>query len=165
MMGVGEPGTGRSAPMPMPTQAVSAVGEKTGGALALAAMACCMAAVVARLANSPSERICRFVQDVRIVLSSTTALEVGLAGFGDVRVLVVVILVRIFRTDAFRYFRRWHIGQCCGPRGGEDAFIFYCHMKLHELAAVLAEDIAVEQPIFLLVPLERIFHVVIGAQP
>jgi hypothetical protein len=45
--------------MPMPTQAVWAVGEKSGGALA--AMARCPAAVPARLANSPSQSICRFL--------------------------------------------------------------------------------------------------------
>ena len=45
--------------MPIPTQAVWAVGEKTGGALA--AIACCTAAVPARLANSPSESTCRFL--------------------------------------------------------------------------------------------------------
>ena len=56
--------------MPIPTQAVWAVGEKTGGALA--AMACCTAAVPARLTNSPSESTCRFLSGLRIVSSSAT---------------------------------------------------------------------------------------------
>jgi hypothetical protein len=38
--------------MPIPTQAVWAVGEKLGSALA--AMACCTVAVLLRLARSPS---------------------------------------------------------------------------------------------------------------
>ena len=45
--------------MPIPTQAVWAVGEKSGGALA--ATACCTAAVPARLAKSESKSICRFL--------------------------------------------------------------------------------------------------------
>jgi hypothetical protein len=45
--------------MPIPTQAVWAVEEKSGAALA--ATACCTAAVPARLAKSPSETICRFL--------------------------------------------------------------------------------------------------------
>jgi len=59
--------------MPIPTQAVWAVGEKTGGALA--AIAGCTPAVPARLANSPSESICRLLQDLRIVSSSAPSDE------------------------------------------------------------------------------------------
>ena len=44
--------------MPIPTQAVWAVGEKTGGGLAV--IAGCPTAVPARLTNSPSESTCRF---------------------------------------------------------------------------------------------------------
>jgi hypothetical protein len=66
MTGFGEPGTGSSAPMPIPTQAVWALGEKLGGAVA--ATACSTAAVPTKLAKSPI--ICRFLHDVRIVFSS-----------------------------------------------------------------------------------------------
>jgi hypothetical protein len=59
MTGLGEPGTGSNAPMPMPTQAVWAVGENTGGALAV--KACCPAAIVARQVESKSWTICRFL--------------------------------------------------------------------------------------------------------
>src|SRR5215475_11642457 len=51
--GFGEPGTGRSAPMPIPTQAVLAVGEITGGTLCATARV--TAAVPARVVRSPSE--------------------------------------------------------------------------------------------------------------
>jgi hypothetical protein len=56
--------------MPIPTQAVWAVGEKTG--CALAATADCTAAVPARVAKSPSDSICRFLWDLLIVPSSAT---------------------------------------------------------------------------------------------
>ena len=56
--------------MPIPTQAVSRVGEKTGGALA--AMACCTAAPPARLAKSTRESIWRFLLDLPIVPSPPT---------------------------------------------------------------------------------------------
>src|SRR5437763_15929057 len=56
--------------MPIPTHAVWAVGEKTGGALA--AIACCSGAAPARLTDSPSESICRLLQDLRMHSSSAT---------------------------------------------------------------------------------------------
>jgi hypothetical protein len=56
--------------MPIPTQAVWAVGEKTGGALA--AITCCTAAVPARLTKRPSESTWGLLEDLRIVFSSAT---------------------------------------------------------------------------------------------
>src|SRR5436853_7004983 len=64
--------------------------------------------------------------------------EVRSIRFGDVRVFVAVIFVRILGTDAFRYLvGSRHIGQGRGPRRREDAFILDRHMQLQELAAVL----------------------------
>jgi hypothetical protein len=49
----------------------------------------------------------------------------------------------VFRTDPFRYLvGPGHTGQGRAPRRREDAFIFDRHMKLQELAAVIAEDVA-----------------------
>src|SRR5258708_10700326 len=93
-------------------------------------------------------------------------LEVRLLGFRHVRVLVVVILVRIFGADSLRYLvGPRHISQRRAPGRREDAFILDRHMQLEELAAVLAEDITVKEPILSSVPVECVFHVVIIAQP
>src|SRR5258708_32036948 len=89
------------------------------------------------------------------------ASEVRLLGFRDVRVLVVVVLARIFGTDRFRYLvGPRHISQGRGPGRREDAFILDRHMQLQELAAVLAEDIAVKQPILFFISIECVFYVV-----
>src|SRR5437660_560885 len=57
-----------------------------------------------------------------------SASKVRLLSFRDVGLLVVVVLVPIFRTDAFRYSLSWRIGQGCGPGRREDAFILDRHV-------------------------------------
>jgi hypothetical protein len=78
----------------------------------------------------------------------------------------IVVLIAVFSTDHFRpCVGPWHISQGRGPRRREHALIFDRHVQLQELASVLAEGIAVEQPILPYVPLDRVFHVIVFAQP
>ena len=85
-------------------------------------------------------------------------LEVGLIGFGDVRVLVVVVLVAVFSTDVFPYSVCRCIGERCGPRRREDAFILDGHMQLQELVLfVPGPSVAGVQPILFPVPFECVF--------
>src|SRR5215471_15582136 len=80
--------------------------------------------------------------------------------FSEVRLLrarsvgvavVVIILMEVFSADAFRHnIGSRHIGQGGGPRRREDALVLDRHVQLKELAPVVAEDIAVEQPILFL---------------
>ena len=100
-------------------------------------------------------------------ITSEHALEVRLLSPRSVGVAaVVIILTEIFSTDVFRQDgRSRHIGEGRGPRRREDALVLDRHVKLQELAPVVAEDIAVEQPILIFVPLDGVLHVVIFAQP
>src|SRR5258706_376676 len=79
---------------------------------------------------------------------------------------VLKILMKVFRTGGFRHnIRSRHIGQGGGPRRREDALVLDRHVQLQELAPVVAEDIAVEQPILFFVPLDGVLHVVVFTQP
>jgi hypothetical protein len=72
----------------------------------------------------------------------------------------------IFSTDAFlRSVRSRHIGHGRCPRRRKDPLVFDRQVHLQELAPVIAEDIASEQPILFFVPLDGVLHVVVIAQP
>src|SRR5205809_6048424 len=80
--------------------------------------------------------------------------------------VVVIILMKVVGTDGFRRnIRPRHIGQGRGPRRREDALVLDRQMQLQELAPVVAEDIALEQPVLFFVPLDGVLHVVVFAQP
>ena len=79
--------------------------------------------------------------------------EVRLLGARSVGIaVVVIILMEVFSTDDFgKNTRSRHIGQGRGPRRREDALVLDRQVQLQELAPVVAEDIALEQPILFLV--------------
>src|SRR6516162_11814741 len=84
--------------------------------------------------------------------------EVGFIRFGDVRVLVVVVLVAVFGADAFAASVCRRVGERRGPGRGEDACILDRHMRLEELVALVpSPGVAVEQPILFPVPFECVF--------
>src|SRR5580692_1610626 len=92
--------------------------------------------------------------------------EVRLVGARHVGLVVGIVLAAVFRTHDLRpYLGTRDIGQGRGPWRREDLFILDRHVHLHELAAVLAEGIAIEQPVLLYVSLDGVFDVVVVAQP
>ena len=79
--------------MPIPTQAVWAVGEKTGWVLA--AMAYCTAAVPARVAKSPSDSICRLLWDLLFLLGHAIIRFSGHAGTTADRAALCILIDQI----------------------------------------------------------------------
>jgi len=85
----------------------------------------------------------------------------------NVRLPVVVVLERILGTNVFCHaVSPQRIGQGRGPRRREHALVLDRHMQLQKLlVAAPCSDITVDHPILFPVPVQRVFHVVVIAQP